>query len=143
MAVEEQRRKQLAMAHIAKNELGLSDEEYRDIIGVVAPGKASCSDLSQRQLSMLLFRFRELGWRPQRQQPQPPFPPLVWKARSLWLELYNLGEVHHPSWSALGHFAKRVTGVANLRRLDSYEAAAVVEELKRWLLQAKGKRRHK
>ncbi len=131
---EEFRRRALAKIHIAKKELGLSDDEYRDVVRSVATGRASAADLSEAQLHSLLDRFHELGWRPRiRRQASRPFSPMVWKARNLWLELYRQGRIRNSSWSALGRFTKRMTGVGDLRRLDVEQATVVIEALKKWL----------
>jgi hypothetical protein len=57
----------------------------------------------------------------------------VWKARKLWLQLYEQGAVRSPQWTALARFAKRMTGVGDLRRLTGRQAAIVIEALKQWL----------
>ena len=47
------RRKQLALVHIAKKDLGLDDEAYRGHIAAIAPTRTSAKDLSQEQLDKL------------------------------------------------------------------------------------------
>jgi phage gp16-like protein len=130
----EYRRRALAKIHIAKKELGLADGEYRDLIAGTVPGKESAADLSDEELQQLLDRLYQLGWRPRiaRQTPRP-LPPMVWKARQLWLALYEAGEVHNPQWTALARFVKRMTGVGDLRDLSSRQGAVVIEALKKWL----------
>lgn len=130
----EYRRKCLAKIHIAKKELGLSDEDYRDLINATVAGKNSAADLDERQLQLLLDRLQTLGWRPRLvRASERPLPATVWKARKLWLQLYDLGAVRNPQWTALARFAKRMTGVGDLRRLTGKHAAIVIEALKRWL----------
>jgi phage gp16-like protein len=130
----EYRRKCLAKIHIAKKELGLSDEEYRDLISATVTGKESAADLDDLQLQLLLDRLQALGWRPRLPRAsERPLPATVWKARKLWLQLYELGAVHNPQWTALARFAKRMTGVGDLRRLTGKHGAIVIEALKRWL----------
>lgn len=130
----EYRRKCLAKIHIAKKELGLSDEEYRDLISATVPGKMSAADLDELQLQQLLDRLQHLGWRPRLPRAsERPLPAAVWKARQLWLQLYEMGEVRNPQWTALARFAKRMTGVGDLRHLTGKHAAIVIEALKRWL----------
>ena len=130
----EYRRKCLAKIHIAKKELGLSDEEYRDLISATVTGKESAADLDDLQLQLLLDRLQALGWRPRLPRAsERPLPATVWKARKLWLQLYELGAVRNPQWTALARFAKRMTGVGDLRRLTGKHGAIVIEALKRWL----------
>ena len=130
----EYRRKCLAKIHIAKKELALSDEDYRDLINATVPGKGSAADLDDGQLQLLLDRLYALGWRPRLpRNRERPLPATVWKARKLWLQLYEQGAVRSPQWTALARFAKRMTGVGDLRRLTGRQAAIVIEALKQWL----------
>jgi hypothetical protein len=50
--------------------------------------------------------------------------------------LYRAGKVQNPSWASLGRFAKRMTGVGDLRSLDVKQATVIIEALKRWLERA-------
>lgn len=135
----EYRRKCLAKIHIAKKELGICDEDYRSLIEATVPGKDSAADLDDGQMQLLLDRLYALGWRPRLPRSrQRPLPPTVWKARKLWLQLYDRGAVHSPQWTALARFTKRMTGVGDLRRLTGKQAAIVIEALKRWLERAEG-----
>jgi phage gp16-like protein len=130
----EYRRRALAKIHIAKQELGLSDEAYRKLVRSTVPGKGSAADLTDGELGRLLDRLRELGWRARLpRSDERPLPPMVWKARGLWLRLHGLGAVRNPSWTALGRFVKRMTGVGDLRRLSVKQATVVIEALKGWL----------
>jgi len=54
-------RGQLALVHVAKKDLGLDDEAYRDILHVEA-GVTSARDLTPSGLERVLARFREMGW---------------------------------------------------------------------------------
>jgi phage gp16-like protein len=130
----EYRRRALAKIHIASKELGLTDSEYRDLIAATVPGKESAADLDDHELHLLLDRFQELGWRPRiRRHPSRPLPPMVWKARRLWLELYEAGAVKNSQWTALARFVKRMTGVDDLRRVNVHQGTVVIEALKNWL----------
>lgn len=130
----EYRRRALAKIHIAKKELGLSDDIYHDLLSATVPGKESAADLTDSELRMVLDRLAQLGWRPRLPRSiERPLPPMVWKARKLWLQLHRLGAVDNPSWTALGRFAKRMTGAGDLRRLSVKQATVIIEALKRWL----------
>ena len=54
-------RANLAKIHIAKKELGLDDDTYRDILHVQFK-KRSSADLSDLQCTRLLRHFETLGW---------------------------------------------------------------------------------
>lgn len=53
----------LAKIHIAKKELGLTDEAYRDMLHIHFQ-VASAKDLKPQQVVVLLNKFRAKGWRP-------------------------------------------------------------------------------
>lgn len=55
-------RKQLALIHIARKEMGLDDESYRDILAGTA-GVRSAKELSDRGFRAVLAEFERLGWR--------------------------------------------------------------------------------
>lgn len=57
----------LAKIHIAKKELGLTDEAYRDMLRLYFDGAESAKDLNDRQLTVLLNKFKSKGWK----QKQP------------------------------------------------------------------------
>jgi len=60
------RRGALAKVHIAKKSLGLSDEEYRNLLEAKF-GAGSAKGLSLSQLQQLADHFQALGW-----EPAPP-----------------------------------------------------------------------
>ena len=66
-------RKALAKIHIAKKELNLSDEEYRQIL-YDCFGVDSSKYLTDEQANMLIAIFVDMGWKPkkkeQKQQPK-------------------------------------------------------------------------
>ncbi len=131
---QDYRRRCLAKIHIAKKELGLSDEEYRALIDSTIAGRTSAADLDEAELRHLLDRLQALGWRPRLPRSgDRPLPATVWKARGLWLRLHQLGAVRDPRWTALARFAKRMTGIADLRQLNGQQATIVIEALKGWL----------
>lgn len=63
-------RSQIIKIHIAKQQLGLTDDEYRDILSAFVTYKGSaaqsCKDLSEAQAEVLLNRFKSLGWQEKR-----------------------------------------------------------------------------
>ena len=54
------RRGLLAKIHIAKKDLGLDDEAYRDVLA--AHGVESSKNLDTKGLEKLLAHFEKLGW---------------------------------------------------------------------------------
>lgn len=62
---DNRRRAQLAKIHIAKKDLGLSDDIYREVL-FHRFGVDSARDLTDAQLVDLVRYFRDHGWRPKR-----------------------------------------------------------------------------
>lgn len=65
------KRKMMAKIHIAKKDLVLDDETYRDVL-FYTTGERSCSDMNLDQLSRVLAEFRRKGWKPQSKQGAKP-----------------------------------------------------------------------
>jgi len=70
------RQKDLAKIHIAKDELGLTDKEYRFVIeGIMderdIPGTPSSANLDARGRQKLLDTFKDMGWSPTDQGGEP------------------------------------------------------------------------
>lgn len=135
----------LAKIHIAKKELELTDETYRDILRLRFKVESSAK-LNDRQCFVLLNEFKRRGWKP-RHANKSPKPPqsralsqdaMARKARALWLDLHEMGIVRDPGESALGAYVKRITGVEALQWLSVEQLTKVIESLKKWLKRAKG-----
>ncbi|MFC1524645.1 gp16 family protein [Thermodesulfobacteriota bacterium] len=130
-------RSELAKIHIAKKELGLSDEEYRDILQHRFK-KRSAKDLTHTQVQVLLGVFKLAGWKPKfrsvrgRNVPQATDPQSR-KIRALWIRLHNIGEVRDPSELALNKFVKRMTKVDFLQWTTPAQKSMVIEALKLWV----------
>ena len=65
--MSKQRNKDLQLIHVAKRELQLGDDLYRDILWTLFR-RSSAADLDSYQRHRLLAHFRERGWRPQRRR---------------------------------------------------------------------------
>jgi len=63
LMISDKRRTDLAKIHIAKKELGLADEEYRDIL-YTNFRVSSAKDLGGNDVVRLLHIFKQKGWRP-------------------------------------------------------------------------------
>ena len=138
-AAERNRRDMLAKLHIAKKDLALGDDAYRDALEA-ATGKRSAAAMTSRELADALDHFKtRYGWQPKRRrQPKRAGTRRIasgeiqGKARALWLALYHLGCVRSPEESALDAFCKRQTGAESLRWIDPARAARLIEALKDW-----------
>lgn len=134
---EQQRRADLAKIHIAKKDLGLSEDVYQDIL-YQAGGVESSADLKPAGRRAVLARFRELGWKPRGKGRQTggrklADDPRSRKIRALWIELHQAGKVKDPSEDALLAFVHRLTRRKALQWLTPAQASTVIEALKGWL----------
>ena len=67
---QEQRHKLLALVHIAKKEIPLRDDEYRDVIAYW--GVRSSADMSVAELKELVEYFESLGFKKKITDPRDP-----------------------------------------------------------------------
>ncbi len=136
-------RADLAKIHIAKKELCLTDEVYRDILRArFGKGKDSAAKLTPGQAWSLLGHFQKLGWKPKGAQKLPgmeiPADGQSKKIQALWINLHQAGVVKDGSDKALLGFVKRMTkhgtfpGKDHLRFCDSQDKHIVIEALKDW-----------
>lgn len=129
-------RADLAKIHIAKKELGLTDDAYRDLLRERF-GKESAAKLTPGQAYRLLEYFKYLGWRPRYQHRLPgvfsrPADPQEGKIVALWIELHKAGVVRDRSDHALQAFVLRMTRINNLKWCSTSEKNRLIEALKDW-----------
>jgi len=132
------RNNQLAMIHIAKKELGLDDDTYRDIVRLVSNGReSSAGNLDYAERNKLLDHFKARGFKnsPAKNAKTRPLATddQSKKIRALWLELHSFGAVRNSSEAALATYVKRQTGVNALQWLNTHQASQVIEALKKWV----------
>lgn len=136
------RRAMLAKIHLGAKELGLREDERRDVLERLT-GHRSAGDCTDAQLDQVLAHFRTLGWKAKpaaqpaarsgaapKPRRQPATSPVAMKARAMWLSLWNLGVVRQSSEAALEAFAKRQLGVDRLQWADEGQAYRLIEALK-------------
>lgn len=129
----------LSKIHIARQQLGLQDDVYRQKLQVMF-GKGSARDLNLRQAEQLLIEFKRLGWQPQPSKRAAGKPhnwrQLPAEVEVIEAQLTNMGL----PWSYADAIAKRQFGVAKVAWLKKPEqlkavlAALHVEQEKRGLL---------
>lgn len=134
----DKKRKQIQLIHIAKSQLQLDDELYRDILESTT-GKTSTKQMTIYQLEAVISRFKQLGFEVTSNKAKTGVRShnlatddqsrLI---RHLWLLLYNAGEVRNSSELALAAFVERMTGVSALQFLSTANASKVIENLKNW-----------
>jgi phage gp16-like protein len=126
----------LAKIHIGKKQLGLAEDDYRDLLERTT-GKRSSALMSEGQRQSVLEEMKRLGFK-----AAPPSgghgrtktrKPYVTKIYALWGELDRSGALTDPSLKALSSFIHRQTGQDRAEWLGPEEANKVTEGLKAWL----------
>lgn len=131
------RQANLAKIHIAKKELGMSDDAYRAMLMDVAKVE-SASKLDFHAQHKVLHRMQELGWKPKTSKNKGRKSGKVKtqadKIRACWITMHQAGIINDPGEAALGKFISRQTSGTKQRPefLDAGEAHQVIERLKKW-----------
>ena len=126
--------KLLAKIHIAKKELGLDDEVYREIMSSKF-GVRSSKFLDNRQALKLILHFKEKGWQPkvkpkkyddQKGDIYSATPAQKRMIEAMWHDLYRgNSETKHLRQFLFNHFK-----VSDIRFLEKRTAYEVIEALK-------------
>lgn len=125
------RRSMLAKIHLAKKQLVLAEDDYRQIM-LDETGRRSAGDCTEAELERALKRFQSLGFKPLPRSgaPRPAQHPVARKARALWISLYHLGAVRSPDEKALEAFARRQLGCERLVWAKQSDGYKLIEALK-------------
>ena len=131
-----------AKIHIAVKDVGLTDQQYRDLLREHFRVESS-KRLNSRQVGELLDILQRKGWQPARATGKSGRPmardPRSRKIRALWLTLRDLGALRNPSEEALVKYVKRLTGVDALQWLAPEQHSMVIESLKAWVAREKAR----
>lgn len=125
------RRSMIAKVHIAKQQLGLADDDYRAVLLRVA-GRTSAAECTEAELAKVLAEFAAKGFTTVAKSPsaRPADHPTARKARALWISLHQLGAIDKPDEAALEAFARRQLKVERLQWAKQAQAYKLVEALK-------------
>ncbi|MDF1778760.1 MAG: regulatory protein GemA [Rhizobiaceae bacterium] len=137
----------IAILHVAKRELGLDDDTYRDVLER-ATGQRSAKGLSEPQRRDALTELRRLGFVPRpnggtrasaKGKRVAMEGKYAGKLQALWIAAWNLGIVRNRDDKALIAFVRRQTGVDDTRFLyHADDGAKAIEALKGWLAREGG-----
>lgn len=129
---QQMRRAMLAKVHVARKELGLTEDDYRLALWEQTK-EWSAGDCSEAQLKALLAHFERQGWKSRPRKPggrRAADHPAARKARALWISLHHLGAIRNPSDKALEAFAARQLNVMALQWADQGQCYKLIEALK-------------
>ncbi|MDO9094481.1 MAG: regulatory protein GemA [Rubrivivax sp.] len=132
-----QRNTDLAAIHVAKKALGLSEDEYRDLMSTVCGGIRSAGELDAAGRARFRAHLQacQRAHEPTKRQPLLPHERKIW---SLWMQLADRGMVHHRHTTAINAWVRRQTGVETMRWLNGHQQQLVIESLKLWLASRHG-----
>lgn len=127
--------KLIQLIHVAKTQLGLDDELYREVLESCT-GKTSSKLLSIPQLESVLTRMKQLGFQVE-SKDKAGVKNLADDAQSrlirhLWLQLHNAGQVRNSSETALAKFVENKVGVSALQFLSTKNADMIINHLRQW-----------
>jgi phage gp16-like protein len=134
---KDQRQRLLALIHLAKKQLKLSEDQYRNLL-YDWTGKDSAADLSATQLNQVLAGFKKMGFVVEVKRPggrkgtrrKSNLSPAQSKLWAIWYDLEAQGKINQASSSALSKFCEGMTGVSHWQMLDDYQINKCIEGLK-------------
>lgn len=125
---DNQRRKDLAMIHLAKKELGLDDDLYRLVLKQNC-GVESAADLDEAGRRRLLSFFRSQGWgRSDHSNGKPHNFKEPARARRMAKIEALLAEARYP-WSYANKLAKKICKKDRLAFCTPHELGAIIGAL--------------
>lgn len=131
-APDPHRRGMIAKLHLAKKQLNMAEDDYRDLLER-GTGKRSAADLSNGELAAALAEMVRLGFTAApkaARSGKAAFNPAASKARAMLISLGLMGVIRDSSEKALEAFARRQLGVERLAWADQAQVYKLIEALK-------------
>jgi phage gp16-like protein len=131
--------KKISLLHVAKSRLGLSDENWRDVLRNVA-GVGSSRELDDAGFDAVMLHFERMGFKSDFGQRNmgnrvgKASPAQVEKIRALWSE-YTAGAGND---AQLGRWLSRQFKISALRFLDSGQAHKAIGALSVMIAKRRG-----
>lgn len=138
------RKKVTAQVHIARKQLAMDEDTYRQMIATVTGGKRSCADCSVAELHKIVDHLKERGFKakPRKRVAQHPGTPHNLNRRPMLQKVEALLAELKAPWSYADAITKRQFGIERVAWLQTVEqytgliAALDVELEKRSKLEA-------
>ena len=130
------RSKIIQLIHIAKSQIGLSDEDYRAVLESTAK-KSSCSEMSVFELNEVLKAMKKLGFKVKKIETREE--EIGWDTSKEQMNyIKGMWELvaRDKSERALYRFIKRITGADHPRFMGAVEAQKVIIALRKMVMNA-------
>lgn len=146
LVAEAERVRLIRLVHVAKRDLKMPEDDYREVLRTASGGRAdSSAEMTIPELDKAMSHFKlRCGFKVRTKgnsrlaKPTPARrladDPEARKIRALWLLLHDLGAVKNPSEAALNGYVKRLTKVDDLHWINGKQAERLIETLKKWAL---------
>ena len=130
------RSKIIQLIHIAKSQIGLSDEDYRAVLESTAK-KTSCSKMTLFELNEVLKAMKKLGFKVKKLETREE--EIGWDASKAQMDyIKGMWErvAHDKSDRALYKFIKRITGADHPRFMTAKDSQKVIIALRKMMADA-------
>jgi len=130
------RSKIIQLIHIAKSQIGLSDEDYRAVLESTAK-KSSCSEMSVFELNEVLKAMKKLGFKVKKMETREE--EIGWDTSRAQMDyIRGMWELvaRDKSERALYRFIKRITDADHPRFMGAVEAQKVILALRKMMVGA-------
>lgn len=133
------RNKKLAIIHIAKKQLALTDDQYRALLfGACNLGSAS-EIKTEAQYRSVMTAFKNAGYKAKPGKKKLSDKKLA-KCYALWCSLYEIGAVNSKAYGSMMKWIAGRTGGTNPSFLRDDQKSKMIEELKSWHTRVERKR---
>lgn len=130
------RSKLIQLIHIAKAQVGLSDDDYRAVLETTTK-KSSCSEMTLSELDDTLKAMKKLGFRVKKLETKEI--EIGWDTSKEQMDyIKGMWELvaRYKSDRALYNFIKRITGASHPRFMDATAAQKVILALRKMMADA-------
>ena len=142
------RNRLIQLVHVAKRELNLDEEFYRNILTELTD-KSSCAKMSIKELEQVLEHFKRIGFKVKKKsstnkriapKSSRSVSPESGKIRAIWITMHQQGFVRDSSEQALDNYISRMLNRKTLGEnisfhcqfLNGQQAYKVLEIIKNW-----------
>ncbi len=133
-----QRNKKLALIHIAKKQIGITDDGYRALLEGSAGVNSASKIQNDQQYFAVMRAFKKAGYKPPKSLPVKPVDRGRFCSERQRYYIKGLWELasRNGSEKSLSRFLERITGINQLRWLSKPQATKVILALRDIALKA-------